>query len=210
MCSLKTADSSRARLLSKNETSREQAPIPEETQSAGLYASSLAEGLGNLQPAYFALVMATGIVGIAAQLEGVLFLAKALTWLNALAYIILWLMTGARLALYPKQLFLDLIDHGRGVGFFTAVAGTAVLGSELVVVYARYRTAFVLWILAALLWALLTYTIFTAFTVKQQKPSFAEGINGAWLLAVVATEAVSQLATLLSPTAGVHQGQRDR
>ena len=150
--------------------------------------------------------MATGIVGIAAQLEGLLFLAKALTWLNALAYIILWLMTGARLALYPKQLFLDLIDHGRGVGFFTVVAGTAVLGSQLVVVYSQYRLAFALWFLAALLWALLTYTIFTAFTVKQQKPSFVDGINGAWLLAVVATEAVSQLAALLSPTVGVHQG----
>lgn len=150
--------------------------------------------------------MATGVVGIAAQLEGLLFLAKALTWLNALAYIILWLMTGARLALYPKQLFLDLIDHGRGVGFFTVVAGTAVLGSQLVVVYSQYRLAFALWFLAAVLWALLTYTIFTAFTVKQQKPSFVDGINGAWLLAVVATEAVSQLAALLSPTVGVHQG----
>jgi tellurite resistance protein TehA-like permease len=151
--------------------------------------------------------MATGIIGIATQLEGMLFLAKALTWFNALAYIILWLMTGARLALYPRQLFLDLIDHSRGVGFFTVVAGTAVLGSQLVVVYSQYRLAFALWCLAALLWALLTYTIFTAFTVKQQKPSFAEGINGAWLLAVVATEAVSQLATLVSPTAGAHQGQ---
>jgi tellurite resistance protein TehA-like permease len=207
MSSSKTAGSSRARSLSKKGASREQAPIPDEIQSAGLQPNSLAEGIRNLQPAYFALVMATGIVGIAAQLEGLSFLAKALTWLNMLAYIILWLMTVARAALYPRELFLDLIDHGRGVGFFTVVAGTAVLGSQLVVVYRQYRIAFVLWLLATLLWALLTYIIFTAFTVKQKKPSFAEGINGAWLLAVVATEAVSQLATLLSPTAGVHQGQ---
>lgn len=151
--------------------------------------------------------MATGIVGIAAQLEAMPLLAKALTWLNAFAFIVLWVMTLARIALYPREWFLDLIDHSRGVGFFTAVAGTSVLGSELVVVFGQYRLALVLWFLAAFLWVLLTYTIFTAFTVKQQKPSFAEGINGAWLLAVVATEAVSQLATLLSPISGVHQGQ---
>ncbi len=151
--------------------------------------------------------MATGIVGIAAQLGAMPLLAKILTWLNALAYIILWVMTLARLALYPKKLFLDLIDHSRGVGFFTVIAGTAVLGSQLIVVYAQYRLAFMLWFLAAFLWVLLTYTVFTAFTVKQRKPSFAEGINGAWLLAVVATEAISQLATLLSPVSGVHQGQ---
>lgn len=195
------------RSLSKNKASRKQARIPDQAQSAGPPANSVAEGIRNLHPAYFALVMATGIVGIAAQLEGMPFLAEVLTWLNMLAYIILWLMTVARIALYPRELFSDLIDHSRGVGFFTVVAGTAVLGSQLVVVYARYRAAFVLWFLAALLWALLTYTIFTAFTVKQQKPSFAQGINGAWLLGVVATEAVSQLATLLSPTAGIHQGQ---
>ncbi len=65
--------------------------------------------------------------------------------------------------------------------------------------------AFVLWFLAAVLWALLTYAIFTAFTVKERKPSLAEGINGGWLLAVVATEAVSQLAALLSPMFGVDQ-----
>lgn len=151
--------------------------------------------------------MATGIVGIAAQLEAMPLLAETLTWLNALAYIILWVMTLLRLALYPKKLFSDLIDHSRGVGFFTVVAGTAVLGSQLVVVYAQYRLAFMLWFLAAFLWVLLTYTVFTAFTVKQQKPSFGEGINGAWLLAVVATEAISQLATLLSPISGVHQVQ---
>ena len=52
--------------------------------------------------------------------------------------------------------------------------------------------------MAASLWMLLTYVIFTAFTIKQKKPSLPEGINGGWLLAVVATEAVSQLATLLS------------
>jgi tellurite resistance protein TehA-like permease len=169
--------------------------------------SPLAEGIRTFQPAYFALVMATGIVAIAAQTQGMAMVAKALTWLNALAFIILWLLTLGRIVFYSRDCFGDLIDHRRGAGFFTTAAGTAVLGSELVVVFGKYRLAFILWFLAACLWAFLTYAIFTAFTVKEQKPSLAEGINGGWLLAVVATEAVSQLATLLSPMFGVYQEQ---
>ncbi|HKV23014.1 MAG TPA: tellurite resistance/C4-dicarboxylate transporter family protein [Candidatus Acidoferrum sp.] len=167
----------------------------------------MAESVRNLHPAYFALVMATGIVGIAAQLEGISALAKAITWLNAFAFLILCTMTLSRIVFYPAEIAADLIDHKRGVGFFTTVAATAILGTDLVVVYGEHKIALLLWILAALLWVSLTYTIFTAYTVKQQKPAFAEGINGAWLLAVVATESVSQLATLLSPTAGAHQSQ---
>ncbi len=193
--------------LSKKVPSPEQAPIPEQLQHAGRRTNPLSEGTRNLHPAYFALVMATGIVAIAAQLQAMPLLAKALTWLNTVAFVVLWAMTLERVVLYRSDWFRDLIDHSRGVGFFTVVAGTAVLGSQLVVVFEERRLAFALWFLAAFLWISLTYTIFTAFTVKQQKPSFAEGINGAWLLAVVATEAVSQLATLLSPMFGAHQTQ---
>jgi tellurite resistance protein TehA-like permease len=169
--------------------------------------SQVAEGVRNLHPAYFALVMATGIVAIAAELDGMTLIAKALTWLNAFAFVVLWLMTLGRIIFYPANTFQDLIDHGRGVGFFTLAAGTAVLGAEAIVVYGQYPLALALWLLAALLWVVLTYAIFTAFTVKQQKPPLAEGINGGWLIAVVATEAVSQLATLLSPAFGAHQEQ---
>ena len=166
-----------------------------------------ASGIRTLQPAYFALVMATGIVSIAAQVQGMATVAKVLTWLNVLAFVFLWILTLGRIIWYPRDSFADLIDHRRGVGFFTTVAGTAVLGSELVVVFGNYRLAFVLWCLAACLWMLLTYAIFTAFTVKEQKPSLAEGISGGWLLAVVATEAISQLATLLSPIFSAHREQ---
>lgn len=164
----------------------------------------IARNIRILQPAYFALVMATGIVAIAAYLNGLVLTARALSWLNVLAFVLLWLMLLARVIFYPKDTFKDLIDHGRGVGFFTAAAGTAVLGAEAVVVFEQYRVALALWFLAAALWLLLTYVIFTAFTVKQKKPSLPDGINGGWLLAVVATEAVSQLATLLSPAFPEH------
>ncbi len=167
--------------------------------------SALTRGTRNLQPAYFALVMATGIVAIAAHLEGMHDLAKGLTWFNGAAFLILWALTLARLSVFPQLFWQDLIDHTRGVGFFTIVAGTGVLGDELIVVYGRYDIAFALWFLAGALWILLMYAIFTAFTVKEQKPSLADGINGGWLIAVVATQAVSGLATMLAPRFGPYE-----
>jgi tellurite resistance protein TehA-like permease len=95
-------------------------------------------------------------------------------------------------------MFGDLIDHQRGPGFFTVVAGTCVLGSQFVVLVEGYRIALVLWGGAVLLWIGLTYTIFTGFTVKQRKPVLQHGISGAWLLAVVATQSIAVLSALLA------------
>ena len=48
----------------------------------------------------------------------------------------------------------------------------------------------------------LTYTIFTAFTVKRDKPALDKGINGGWLLAVVATQSLSVSSALLAARIG--------
>jgi tellurite resistance protein TehA-like permease len=50
---------------------------------------------------------------------------------------------------------------------------------------------------------LLTYTILAAFTIKETKPTLYEGITGAWLLAVVATQSVAALSALIA----LHWGQ---
>jgi tellurite resistance protein TehA-like permease len=84
------------------------------------------------------------------------------------------------------------------VGFFTTVAGTCVLGSQFLLIFEGYQTAFVLWIAGTLLWLIFTYSVFTALMVKETKPPLAEGINGGWLVAVVATQSVSNLSGLLA------------
>lgn len=152
----------------------------------------------SLHPAYFAMVMATGIVSISANFLGMENLATALFWVNILTFALLWLMTLARVIWYRHDLFLDLIDHNRGVGFFTLVAGTCVLGSQFVIISGDYKTADILWFSGIILWLVLIYTIFTSLTVKETKPSIAEGINGGWLTAVVATQSVSALGGLLA------------
>jgi tellurite resistance protein TehA-like permease len=152
-----------------------------------------------LHPAYFALVMATGIVSIAAQLLGIPFVPRVLLFINIAAYFILWLLTLARLIHFPREVVADLSDHQRSVGFFTIVAATSVLGSQLVIVAKNERFAFAFWIATVVLWLILIYSVFTALTVKETKPPLDQGINGGWLVAVVATQSVSTLASVLQP-----------
>jgi tellurite resistance protein TehA-like permease len=163
----------------------------------GRLARALAD-LGGLSPASFAMVMATGIVSIALHQRGFSALARALFALNVVAWVVLWLLTVLRLLRHTRQFAGDLIDHLRGPGFFTTVAGTAVLGCQLVLLAADFRSAIILWALAIVLWIGLTYTIFTAFTIKEDKPTLDRGINGGWLLAVVATQSLAVLSALIA------------
>jgi len=157
-----------------------------------------------LHPAYFALVMATGIVSIAAKLLGMQWVAMALVVVNVIAFAVLWILTIARIVRYPRELFADLVDHQRGVGFFTTVAATSVLGSQLIILLHATTIAFALWLLTIVLWLVLNYAVFTALTVKETKPALDAGISGGWLVAVVATESVSTLASLLASSLGAY------
>ncbi|MDQ2706024.1 MAG: tellurite resistance/C4-dicarboxylate transporter family protein [Pseudomonadota bacterium] len=167
--------------------------------------ASLSQGIQSLNPAYFALVMATGIESIAGRLLGMPRLAVGLFGLNIGLFAILWMLTLARLVSFPQKFWADITDHKRGVGFFTTVAATCVLGTQCLLI-AEWRTAaVVLWCLGIVLWCLLTYTIFTCFTVKEVKPSLPEGIHGGWLVSVVAAQAVSLLGGLLADGFGPHR-----
>ena len=162
------------------------------------------DGLRTLQPAYFALVMATGIVSIATNLMGMHAAALVLLAVNVVAFVVLWVLTIARVVRFPRDVFADLIDHQRGVGFFTAVAATSVFGSQLFVVVHSDSLALALWWITVVLWLGLIYAVFTALTVKEVKPPLDQGISGGWLVSVVATESVSTLASLIAPGLGAH------
>lgn len=156
-------------------------------------------GIATLAPAYFGMVMATGIVSLAAAQQDLPHLAWALFAVNLLAYAVLWALNLLRIAWYPRAFFDDLIDHLRGPGFFTFVAATSVLASQVVILAGHVPVAFALWFLAIGLWLVLTYAIFTALTVKDEKPTLEKGLSGAWLLAVVATQSIAVLSALLAP-----------
>jgi tellurite resistance protein TehA-like permease len=167
--------------------------------------SKLQSAIANLSPAYFAMVMATGIVSIASHLLGFRFLDIALFWLNVLFYVLLWGLTIVRVLLYPKRIMADLSDHLLGVGFFTMVAATCVLGSQFVLLKRAYMLGFVFLGIGAFLWIVIIYSVFTAFTIRYRKPPLEEGINGVWLVAVVATQSLSILSTLVSSSSIQHR-----
>ena len=169
-------------------------------------SSSGGAALADLSPACFGIVMATGIVSLACGDLGLPRLAQSLFHLNVALYLLLWTLSLARMARHPRRMFSDLVDHGRGPGFFTTVAGTGVLGSQVVMQARSDEVGMVLWLAALGLWFALTYTIFAAFTVKPEKPALDRGINGGWLLAVVATQSIAVLAALLAARGEVGWG----
>jgi len=150
--------------------------------------------------------MATGIVSIAAHFEGLESIARALFWANVLFASVLWVLTGARLVRYRALLVADLTSHARSVLFLTMVAGTCVLGSQFAILTPWIGVARILWFVGIGLWILFTSVFFTVATLREPKPSLAEGINGAWLLVVVSTESVSVLGSLVAPTFAAPDG----
>lgn len=162
----------------------------------------LQKKIEGLFPGYFSMVMATGALSIGMYLLGIPMLPVLLLYLNVLIYIALWILNLVRIVRYGSRVVRDLTSHSMGPGFFTWVAGTCVLGSQLVVVAHVHAVPFVLWILGFILWLIIMYTFFTAVTVREKKPTLAEGINGAWLIAAVGTQSLSVLGTLLSPWIG--------
>ena len=165
----------------------------------------LSKAAADLFPGYFALVMATGIISIACFFLEMRALAVALLIINVFAYVVLWMLLLSRLVFFFSRIKADINDHVRGPGFFTVVAGTCVLGSQLLIVLDRDRIAAVLWVLGLVLWVVIMYTFFTAMTVRENKPSIEAGLNGGWLLVVVATQSISVLGTLLLSRYGTYR-----
>jgi tellurite resistance protein TehA-like permease len=162
--------------------------------------------LSVMHPAYFALAMATGIVAISCHLFGLRELAIGLSCINLVIYPVLWILFITRAVMFREKVIADWKDHSRAPGYFTMVAATGVLGTQVALLHNEMLVAKILWWVCLVLWALCTYTIFTLLTVGDKKPSLEEGINGGWLVAVVATQSVCVLGCTLN---GQLLGDRD-
>lgn len=150
-----------------------------------------------LFPGYFALVMATGVIAIAAKLLHLPYVPRLLLGVNWIAYPLLWMLTLTRAIAFRGDLLRDMSDHQRAPGFFTIVAGTAVFGTQNLLVAGWHGVANALWWTALGLWLAIMYGFFTAVTVRARKPTLAAGINGAWLIAAVATQSLVVLRAAL-------------
>lgn len=151
-----------------------------------------------LFPAYFALVMSTGIVSIAAHLLDFPTIGLVLFRINQVAYAVLLVMLLCRLLFFFPAFAADLTSHAKGAGFLTLVAATCMLGIQHVLLQSNYAAAQALWYFALVAWIILLYAFFINITVRNEKPSLEQGINGIWLITVVATQSVAILATFLA------------
>lgn len=159
----------------------------------------MAEEVKVLFPGSFAFVMATGIISVASHYQGFHALAAIFLVLNLAAYALLSLLFILRCIFWLPEVLQDLRSSVRGPGFFTLIAGTCVVGSDLVVVAGRADVAKILWFIGIGLWILIMYSFFAAIIAKPDKPSLEKGLSGAWLIASVATQSLSVLAAVLAP-----------
>jgi tellurite resistance protein TehA-like permease len=146
----------------------------------------------------FAFVMATGIVSIAAMRLGHDAIGTVLFALNLVAFPLLCVLMLVRLCRHPVAVLGELRSHRTGAGFLTAVAATSIVGDQFVLFSWNSHIAAALWLASLVLWVGLIYAFFVAMTIKPVKPPLAIGLDGAWLLTVVATEAIAILAAHVS------------
>ena len=183
----------------KRKSAREQRPKESPAGSATLPAW-LARQVATLYPGAFALVMATGIISNAFFFEGRRELSDALFAVNVIAYPYLLAATFIRVIRFGRALWADLFDPRLVFSFFTIVAGTDVFGIGL---HLRGFGAFALtlWLFALVLWFGLIYLSFGVLTFLNTAHG-ANVVHGGWLIAIVGTESLVILGTLVAPPLG--------
>lgn len=153
--------------------------------------------IATLFPGYFALVMATGIIAIAANQQKINWLADTLYIVAAGSYAVLALLVLARLVAYPRRLVADLTSHAKGFGFLTIVAGTNVLASASAIIHGWWTLGETLWWCSLPLYVILVYSALISDVLRHDKPGLGAGINGSWFLLTVSTESVAVFGALL-------------
>jgi tellurite resistance protein TehA-like permease len=162
-----------------------------------LPAGRVGAWLATLDPGYFALVMATGIVSVACRLLGIGLLAEILLVATAVGFVVLLLAYATRAVRFPRRFTSTLRAPSSAVALFTVVAGTNVLATALVA-HGLWVVSLVLGIAAFLLWLVLTYGLFSLIVLAGHRPLLRE-ITGVWLVWVVGTQSIAVLATALAP-----------
>jgi tellurite resistance protein TehA-like permease len=128
---------------------------------------------------------------------------EAIAWslfrVNSVFYGVLCFLMLVRLTRHFPRLVEDFTNQSKSSGFLTLVPATCVLGAQFTALLQGSdlgtRYGLFLWIAGTFLWVVVMYTFIAVMTIQHKKSSLESAINGAWLLAVVATQSVSVLGT---------------
>jgi tellurite resistance protein TehA-like permease len=177
-----------------------------EPAPAAWSTAAVREGVRTLNPGYFALVMATGIVSIAMLNHRVVAVSVVLLWLACLAYVVLVVLSVVRLVAFRADVAADLADPRRAFGLFTFVAATDVIGTRLAV-DGHDGVAFMLLGVGWFAWLVLGYVVpWTALLGNARRPIVRDA-NGTWFIWVVASQSIAVLAAAIEPEVGT--GRRE-
>ena len=159
-------------------------------------ASGVATAIRDLHPSYFGFVMATGIISFGTFLLGPLWLSRAMLVLASAGLVVLSAALVLRLAWYRSNVAADIAAPNQVFGFFTVVAAFGLLGVRFDEAGHPTITA-VLTAVAAVLWVVLTYGLPASLLLARHRDSVLGGVDGTWLLWVVATQSLSVAASTL-------------
>jgi tellurite resistance protein TehA-like permease len=182
--------------MTQNLTERRRATRPLGPRLAAWLDSEVA----GLFPGYFALVMATGITANTLFLQGHRALSDAMFLVNLVAYPWLIVLTALRALRFPRALWADLVNPRQVFAFFTLVAASDVLGLG-VDLRGFPQVAFALWLFALIAWFVLIYLSFAVLTFLNTAHG-ANVVHGGWLIAIVGTESLVILGTVVAPQQG--------
>ena len=156
----------------------------------------LGDGLHELYPGYFALVMATGIISNAFFFLDHDALSDVLFWITLAAFPVLFACFVVRVLVWPRAVWRDLVDPRLVFTFFTLVAAADVLGLQLHL-RGQNHLALVLWLGALVVWVGLGYFSFAVLTFDEGQTG-ADVVHGGWLIAIVGTESLVLLGAQLA------------
>ena len=153
--------------------------------------------IATLFPGYFALVMATGIVAIAADQQNLDLIAQILYVVTVVAYVVLAVLLATRMVRFWSNFAADVTNHAKGFAFLTLVAATNVLASASIVIHGWWDLAWALWWISLALWVVFVFATLIAVVINRDKPGLQGGINGTWFLLTVSTQSIAVVAGLL-------------
>ena len=142
--------------------------------------------------------MATGIISTGTFLLGPPWLSTALLAAASAGLAVLGVALAARLVFFRAAVVADVMAPDRVFGFFTITAGLDVLGVRFSFGGHPLVTA-VLSAVAAAVWLVLTYGVPASLLLDRTRDSVLGGVNGSWLLWIVATQLLSLVAAVLVP-----------
>jgi tellurite resistance protein TehA-like permease len=159
-----------------------------------------------LDPACFALVMATGTTSNAMLCINQTGLSDALFLVNIVVFVWLVIAMIWRMTQFHAALRADLTHPRLVFSFFTLIAASNVLGLQLDL-RGSATAAFLLWAFSFAIWYILTYFSFGLLMLFNSVPAAQIVIRGAWLLAIVGTQSLVLLGTRIAVSMGGEYGE---